>query len=146
MWLACVIHILLSLSLFFFFGHAGSSLLPGFSLVVESGGYSLVGVQACCKEQTQEHLDFRSCGMWAHQLQIPGSGAQAQLLWHTGLVAPGPVGSSWTRNQTCVSCIGRQILYHWATREALSSFFFFFLISFYWLTFFIFILFWSTVD
>ena len=48
---------------FFFFGHAESSLLPGFSLVVESGGYSLVGVQACCKEQTQEHLDFRSCGM-----------------------------------------------------------------------------------
>ena len=27
-------------------------------------------------------------------------------------------GSSWTRNQTWVSCIGRQILYHWATREA----------------------------
>ena len=29
-------------------------------------------------------------------------------------------GSSWTRDQTCVSCIGKQILYHWATREALS--------------------------
>ena len=28
------------------------------------------------------------------------------------------MGSSWTRDQTCVSCIGRQILYHWATREA----------------------------
>ena len=27
-------------------------------------------------------------------------------------------GSSWPRDQTHVSCIGRQILYHWATREA----------------------------
>ena len=34
-------------------------------------------------------------------------------LWH--------VGSSWTRNQTFVSCTGRWILNHWATREALDS-------------------------
>ena len=27
-------------------------------------------------------------------------------------------GSSWTRDQTHVSCIGRRILYHWVTREA----------------------------
>ena len=27
-------------------------------------------------------------------------------------------GSSWTRNQTCISCIGRWILYHSAIREA----------------------------
>ena len=27
-------------------------------------------------------------------------------------------GSSRPRDQTCVSCIGRQILYHWAAREA----------------------------
>ena len=26
-------------------------------------------------------------------------------------------GSSWPRQRTCVSCIGRWILYHWATRE-----------------------------
>ena len=24
-------------------------------------------------------------------------------------------GSSWPRDQTCISCIGRHILYHWAT-------------------------------
>ena len=29
-------------------------------------------------------------------------------------------GSSQLRDWTCVSCIGRQILYHWATREALE--------------------------
>ena len=27
-------------------------------------------------------------------------------------------GSSWPRDWTCVSCIGRQILYHWCHREA----------------------------
>ena len=26
--------------------------------------------------------------------------------------------SSWPRDRTCISCIGRQILYHWATWEA----------------------------
>ena len=33
-----------------------------------------------------------------------------------------PRGSSWLRDQTCVSCIcctGMRILYHWATRETL---------------------------
>ena len=34
-----------------------------------------------------------------------------------GLVVPQHVGSSWTRDQSCVLCIGRQILYHSATRE-----------------------------
>ena len=29
--------------------------------------------------------------------------------------------SSWARDQTCVSCTGRLILYHWATWEAQSS-------------------------
>ena len=27
-------------------------------------------------------------------------------------------GSSWPRDQTCVSCVGRWILYHWTTWEA----------------------------
>ena len=33
-------------------------------------------------------------------------------------------GSSRPRDQTCVSCIGRKILDHWATREANSSIYF----------------------
>ena len=44
--------------------------------------------------------------------------AQAQQLWHAGLVAPRHVGSSQTRARTRVPCIGRQILNHCATREA----------------------------
>ena len=31
-------------------------------------------------------------------------------------------GYSWPRDQTCVSSFGREILYHWATREALNTF------------------------
>ena len=31
------------------------------------------------------------------------------------------MGSSWLRNQTCISCIGRHILYHWATWKAQIS-------------------------
>ena len=30
-------------------------------------------------------------------------------------------GSSWPRDQALVSCTGRQVLYHWATREAQIS-------------------------
>ena len=52
------------------------------------------------------------------QLWLAGSRAQAQQLWHTGLAAPRHVGSSRTRAQTHVPCIGRQILNHCATREA----------------------------
>ena len=40
-------------------------------------------------------------------------------MWLTGPVAPWHVGSSQTRARTCVPCIGRQILNHCATREAL---------------------------
>ena len=51
-----------------------------------------------------------------------GSGAQTLYLWRMGSVALQHVGSSQTRDQTHVSYIGRQILYPWATREALDHF------------------------
>ena len=38
-------------------------------------------------------------------------------MWRTGLAAPQHVGSSRTRARTLVSCIGRQITNHCATRE-----------------------------
>ena len=43
-----------------------------------------------------------------------------------GLVAPWHVGSSQTRDQTLVPCIGRQILNHWTTREFPVMFIFYF--------------------
>ena len=45
-------------------------------------------------------------------------------MWLTGLVAPWHVGSSQTRARTRVPCIGRQILNHCATREALENSFY----------------------
>ena len=63
-------------------------------------------------------VERRLEGPWAQQLQLPGSWLQAQQLWRAGLVAPRHVGSSWFRDRTRVSCIGRRILYYWATREA----------------------------
>ena len=63
---------------------------------------------------------FSSCGTWAQQLWLTGSRAQAHLLWGTGLVAPQHVGSSRTRAWTHVPWIGRQILNHCITREALN--------------------------
>ena len=43
-------------------------------------------------------------------------------MWRTGLVAPRHVGSSRTRARTHVPCIGRRVLNHCATREALEIF------------------------
>ena len=50
------------------------------------------------------------CSAWA-------VGSWLQWLWCEGLVVPQHVGSSWIRDQTCVPCIGRQVLNHWTTRE-----------------------------
>ena len=50
-----------------------------------------------------------------HGLSLPGI-FQARIL---GWVAISfSRGSSWPRDQTCVSCIARRSLYHWDTREA----------------------------
>ena len=57
---------------------------------------------------------FRSCG--PPRLQSAGAVVVAP-----GLSCSAALGSSQNRDRTCVSCIGRQILYHWATREALKG-------------------------
>ena len=54
-----------------------------------------------------------SCGSWA-------LGRRGSVVWLTGLVAPWHVGSSWTRDQTCVFLIGKQTLNHWTTREIME--------------------------
>ena len=54
---------------------------------------------------------------WLRLLQSTHGRAWAQYLWLTGLVALQHVGSSWTRDWTRLSFIGRWILNHWTTRE-----------------------------
>ena len=97
---------------------------------------AVLGLRFCARA-------FSSCGKWGplfiavhgpltiaaslvaeHRLQTR---TRAQYLWLTDLVAPGHVGSSQTRARTRVPCIGRQILNHCATREALYTSFYTFL-------------------
>ena len=51
-------------------------------------------------------------------------GTKASVVVAFRFIAPQHVESSWTSNQTCAPCIGRQILNHWTTREVLFSFFY----------------------
>ena len=51
------------------------------------------------------------------------SSAWALQLWCTGLAALRHVGSSWTRDQTCVPCIGKQIPIYCYSREVLIHLF-----------------------
>ena len=105
---------------------------PGFSLVAARGAALYGGAWASrCGglrwgAQALEGAGFSGCGSWAL------SRAQAQSLWFRSLVALWHVGSSRTRNRTRVSCIGRWILYHWATGEAQKFCFFKWNLSWLW--------------
>ena len=106
------------------FGSAGSWLLA-FSSCREQELLSICGVWAShwngfsfCIDWALKLEGFSSCGAWAQELQHVGfrvSGLQS--LWNTGLVALRHVESSQIGNQTCVPCIGRQILNYLTTRE-----------------------------
>ena len=58
------------------------------------------------------------CDLVAYKAcQVPLSmGFPRQEYW-SGLSFSFSKGPSWPKNRTCVSSTGRQILYHWATRE-----------------------------
>ena len=73
---------------------------------------------SCWGAQALGRAGFSSCSAWAQELRFLNSRAQAKQLWCTGLFGPWFVDSSQIRDQTCVSCIGMRILYHWASREA----------------------------
>ena len=85
----------------FTFGCTGSSLLCVGFLWLRWAGFSL---------------------QWLLLLQSTGS--RVRGLSSMGLVAPQHVGSSRTRDGSCVPCIGRQVLIHCTTREVLWLLFF----------------------
>ena len=60
---------------------------------------------------------FPSYGEWGLLFVAGPRARRFQSLWHTGLVAQQHVESSWTRDQTHVLCVGRQILTHCNTWE-----------------------------
>ena len=89
--------------------------------------YILAVLGLCCCmwafSSCGEQRLLSSCGAWApHCCGFSCCRTWAQSLWLTGLVALRPVWSSWTRDRTCVPCIGRQILNHWTIREVLNWF------------------------
>ena len=87
----------------------------GLSLPAVSRGSLL----SSCGPWASPCTDFSCWGVWA--LGCAGlrvRSAQAQQLWHTGLLAPGRVGSSKAGTEPVVACTGGQILDHRATREA----------------------------
>ena len=87
--------------------------------------------QACCGGYSNPFSIMRTCAQLLSHVQLcdsmdcsqPGSSVhgilQPRILeW---VAMPSSRGSSWSRDLThvsCVSCVGKQILYQWATWEA----------------------------
>ena len=103
-------------SLFFFsliFGCAGSWLQGASFLFSRCGEQASHWGGFSCGARALGCMGFSTCCVWAPRLWSAGSVVVAH-----GLCCSVAVGSSRIRDQTCVSCIGRRILYHWVTREA----------------------------
>ena len=100
-------------SLFFFLSQRSSGGVgAGSSLVCRLfSGCSWVGATLavlCGLRILRLLLLWHTCSMAfrLQSLQLPGSRAQAQQLWHRGVVAPTHVGPSQARDQTRFSCTG----------------------------------------
>ena len=56
---------------------------------------------------------------WTVTCQAPLSMRFSKQEYWSRLSFASPGGASWPRDQTQISCLGRCILYHWATREVI---------------------------
>ena len=82
----------------------------GFSLAVVNRGYSTAEVHRLLLLQSLSPRTCRLQELWQAGSIVVAHGLHYSVTWQH-------VGSSQTRDRTCVSCIGRQILKHWTTRE-----------------------------
>ena len=87
--------------------------LCGLSLVSASSKLLFVAVGEILLLQS---LGSRADGFSSYSLQALGH--RLHRCGSLGLVPPWHVGSLWIQDRTRVSCIGRWMLYQWATREA----------------------------
>jgi len=78
----------------------------GLSLVAKSGGYSsvavlgpLIPVASLVAQHCSRHSGFNSCSSQALEHDLSSVAPGLFVWWH--------MGSSWTRDQTHVPCIGR---------------------------------------
>ena len=99
----------------YLFGCNGSSLLCELFSSCGEWGTTPVAVCwfLCCRAQALGYVGGLQ-QLWhmvsivvASRLQSTGS-----IVWRTSIVTPWHVGLSWIRGRTCVSSIGRRILYH----------------------------------
>ena len=89
---------------------AGSTHIPG---LLRLGGVS--GCLSGCACVLLWSDSWRPPGLYPTRLLWPGN-FQARILESTAISFSR--GSSQPRDQIHISCVGRQILYHWATRDA----------------------------
>lgn len=81
-------------------------MIEGSSLVALSG---LLIVASLVAEQGLQ--GSQASALAVPGLQGTGSRAQARWLWRTALAASRQVGSSQIRNPSCISSIGRRLVY-----------------------------------
>ena len=92
------------------------------SLAAKSKGYSSHRVQAAyCSGSSRCRDRLRS--VQASVAAAPGLSSTGSVGVQCELRCPWHVGSSQTKDWTHGSCTGRQVLYHWATRDAPNSIF-----------------------
>ena len=91
---------------------AGSSLLHGLFSSCGKWGLLFVAVWGLLDAVASLVTEHRLEGTWTSVVAVHGLRSTGSINKLTSLVALWHVGSSWTRDQTGVSCIGRQILYN----------------------------------
>ena len=100
-------------------GEFGGQWIQGYMCLLSTWNYHNIVNQWCSCLVPQSCLTLCNPMDWGP----PGSSvhgiSQARILEWVAISFSR--GSSWPRDQTCVSCIGRWILYHWAIREALLT-------------------------
>ena len=102
----------------FIFGYAGSLLMQaGFPQLQQVG--ATLQLRSRLTVAAPLAAEHRLQGMWALVAAAPWLN---RVLTHPDSI-PQHVGSSQTRDQTCVPCTGRCILNHWTTREVTDSYY-----------------------
>ena len=83
----------------------------GLSLVVASWGYYPVAVCRLLTTLTSLAVEHRLWDMWDSVVAARGLQSTGKIVAMHGLNCPTTCGIFPYRDRTCVSCIGRQILY-----------------------------------
>ena len=101
----------------------GLSCWVDFSLVAANGGHSPLGAHRLLIAVASPVAEHRLQETQASAVAAPGLHSTGLEVVPHRLSCSTPCGIFRTRDPTCISCTGRRILYHWATRKALRTMF-----------------------